>query len=220
MQHPPTRAKFNHRLPRFDKSCEQVTWTQVIPYTDRLNYASALINNVGYALAVEKLIGTETPPRCQYIRVIVSELARVFDHLTCCGMAASELGAITVGFYMIEARELITRIIEDLTGARLTVTYVRIGGVKHDLPDGFAEGVRQTFRTIRRLLEEAVVVERGIARQQRLQVLGHRDVAGADLREAATPVGLLQVEQFVEQRTQRDPALFIECVHRRASWDS
>ena len=123
---------FLHR--GFDKSCEQATWTQVIPYTDRLNYASSLINNVGYALAVEKLIGAETPPRCQYIRVIVSELARIYDHFTCCGMAASELGAITAGFYMIEARELITRIIEDLTGARLTVTYVRIGGVKHDLP--------------------------------------------------------------------------------------
>jgi len=141
---------FLHR--GFDKSCEQATWTQVIPYTDRLNYASSLINNVGYALAVEKLIGAETPPRCQYIRVIVSELARIFDHLTCCGMAASELGAITAGFYMIEARELITRIIENLTGARLTVTYVRIGGVKHDLPQDFAERVAATFTTIRRLL--------------------------------------------------------------------
>src|SRR4249920_638630 len=129
---------FLHR--GFDKSCEQSTWTQVIPYTDRLNYASSLINNVGYALAVEKLIGVETPPRCQYIRVIVSELARIFDHLTCCGMAASELGAITVGFYM--------------TGARLTVTYVRIGGVKHDLLQGFAERVSQTFKTVRRLLND------------------------------------------------------------------
>lgn len=136
----------------FDKSCEQATWTQVIPYTDRLNYASSLINNVGYALAVEKLIGAETPPRCQYIRVIISELARIFDHLTCCGMAASELGAITVGFYMIEARELIMRIIENLTGARLTVTYVRIGGLKHDLPQDFAERVMQSFKTIRKLL--------------------------------------------------------------------
>ncbi len=99
-----SKLGFLHR--GFDKSCEQATWTQVIPYTDRLNYASSLINNVGYALAVEKLIGAETPPRCQYIRVIISELARLFDHLTCCGMAASELGAITVGFYMIEAREL------------------------------------------------------------------------------------------------------------------
>jgi len=143
---------FLHR--GFDKSCEQATWTQVIPYTDRLNYASSLINNVGYALAVEKLIGAETPPRCQYIRVIVSELARIFDHLTCCGMAASELGAITVGFYMIEAREMITRIIENLTGARLTVTYVRIGGLKHDLPQDFAERVAATFTTIRRLLND------------------------------------------------------------------
>jgi len=143
---------FLHR--GFDKSCEQATWTQVIPYTDRLNYASSLINNVGYALAVEKLIGTETPARCQYIRVIISELARLFDHLTCCGMAASELGAITVGFYMIEARELITRIIENLTGARLTVTYVRIGGVKHDLPHDFAAHVTSAFTTIRKLLDD------------------------------------------------------------------
>ena len=141
---------FLHR--GFDKSCENATWTQVIPYTDRLNYASSLINNVGYALAVEKLIGAETPPRCQYIRVIVSELARLFDHLTCCGMAASELGAITAAFYMIEAREMITRIIENLTGARLTVTYVRIGGIKHDLPQDFAERVTAAFKIIRKLL--------------------------------------------------------------------
>ena len=143
---------FLHR--GFDKSCEQATWTQVIPYTDRLNYASSLINNVGYALAVEKLIGAETPLRCQYIRVIVSELARLYDHLTCCGMASSELGAITAGFYMIEARELITRIIENLTGARLTVTYVRIGGLKHDLPHDFAESVTRAFKTIRKLLDD------------------------------------------------------------------
>jgi NADH-quinone oxidoreductase subunit D len=138
----------------FAKSCEQVTWTQVIPYTDRLNYASPLINNVGYAMAVEKLIGVETPPRCQYIRVIISELSRIFDHLTCCGMCCSELGAITVGFYMIEAREMITRIVEALTGARLTVTYVRVGGVKHDLQAGFAEEVERTFKIIRRLLAD------------------------------------------------------------------
>ncbi|MEX0805959.1 MAG: NADH-quinone oxidoreductase subunit D [Candidatus Binatia bacterium] len=138
----------------FAKSCEQVTWTQVIPYTDRLNYASPLINNVGYAMAVEKLIGAETPPRCQYIRVIVSELSRIFDHLTCCGMASSELGAITAGFYMIEAREMIMRIIENLTGARLTVTYVRIGGLKHDLPQDFADNVSHAFKIIRKLLDD------------------------------------------------------------------
>jgi NADH-quinone oxidoreductase subunit D len=138
----------------FAKSCEQATWTQVIPYTDRLNYASPLINNAGYALAVEKLLGVEAPPRCQFIRVIMSELSRIFDHLTCCGMSSSELGAITVGFYMMEARELIMRIIEEVTGARLTVTYVRIGGVKHDLPFGFGARVTQAFDQVRRLLSD------------------------------------------------------------------
>jgi NADH-quinone oxidoreductase subunit D len=143
---------FLHR--GFAKSCEQATWTQVIPYTDRLNYASPLINNVAYALAVEKLIGLETTARCQFIRVIVSELARIYDHLTCCGMAASEMGAITAGFYMIEARELLTRLIETITGARLTVTYVRIGGVKHDLPHGFADEVERVLRIVRKLLSD------------------------------------------------------------------
>ena len=138
----------------FAKSCEQVTWTQVFPYTDRLNYASPLINNVGYALAVEKLIGVETPIRCQFIRVIMCELSRIFDHLTCCGMAASELGAITAGFYMLEAREHLMRLIETVTGARLTVTYARIGGVKNDLPVDFAERIAHAFRVLRRLLAD------------------------------------------------------------------
>lgn len=138
----------------FEKSCEQVTWTQVIPYTDRLNYASPLINNVGYALAVEKLLGIETPLRCQYIRVIMSEISRIFDHLTCCGMGGAELGAISAGFYMIEAREMLYRLIEKVCGARLTVTYARIGGVKHDLPENFAEEVSAAFDKVKRLMED------------------------------------------------------------------
>lgn len=138
----------------FAKMCEQATWTQVIPYTDRLNYVSPLINNVGYALAVEKLLGVEAPPRCQFIRLIMSELSRMTDHLTCCGMAASELGAITVGFYLIEAREILMRIIEAVTGARLTISYTRIGGVKHDLPEGFGEQVAKAFEKIKRLIAD------------------------------------------------------------------
>ncbi len=138
----------------FAKSCEQATWTQVIPYTDRLNYISPLINNVGYALTVEKLLGVEVPPRCQFIRVIMSELSRITDHLTCLGMSASELGAITVGFYMIEAREFLMRIIEAVSGARLTISYTRIGGVKHDLPLDFSERVHQSFLKVRRILAD------------------------------------------------------------------
>ncbi|OGQ52598.1 MAG: NADH dehydrogenase (quinone) subunit D [Deltaproteobacteria bacterium RIFCSPLOWO2_02_FULL_57_26] len=169
----------------FAKSCEQATWTQVIPYTDRLNYASPVINNVGYALAVEKLIGVETTPRCQFIRVIMSELARIFDHLTCCGMTASELGAITAGFYMLEARELIMRIVETVTGARLTVTYVRIGGVKHDLPFGFAEQVERAFRIVRKLLSDC---DRLLSRNRIF--LDRMAGIGAISRETAIAYGL------------------------------
>ncbi|OGP21661.1 MAG: NADH dehydrogenase (quinone) subunit D [Deltaproteobacteria bacterium GWA2_57_13] len=169
----------------FAKSCEQATWTQVIPYTDRLNYASPVINNVGYALAVEKLIGVETTPRCQFIRVIMSELARIFDHLTCCGMTASELGAITAGFYMIEGRELIMRIVETVTGARLTVTYVRIGGVKHDLPFGFAEQVERAFRIVRKLLSDC---DRLLSRNRIF--LDRMAGIGAISRETAIAYGL------------------------------
>ncbi len=147
-----TEVGYLHR--GFAKSCEQATWTQVFPYTDRLNYASPLINNVGYALAVEKLIGLETPPRCQFIRLIMSELSRIYDHLTCCAMASSELGAITAGFYLMAAREHLMRTIEAVTGARLTVTYARIGGVKHDLPHDFPEQVARVFQIVRKMLSD------------------------------------------------------------------
>jgi len=120
----------------FEKMCENGTWTQAIPYTDRLNYVSPLINNVGFILAVERLCGVEVPPRCQVIRVIMSEVSRICDHLTCLGMASQELGAQTVAFFMIEGRELLWDIIEAVTGARVTISYTRIGGVTHDLtPD-------------------------------------------------------------------------------------
>ena len=138
----------------FEKMCEQGTWTQVVPYTDRLNYASPLINNVAYALAVEKLLGIEAPERCQYIRVIMSEVSRITDHLTCLGMASTEVGAISVGFYMLEARETLYDLVEAVTGARLTVSYARVGGVTHDLPQEFAERVRAAFHDLHRILTD------------------------------------------------------------------
>lgn len=135
----------------FEKMCENGTWQQVIPYTDRLNYVSPLINNVGYALAVEKLIGIETPERCQYIRVIASELARISDHLTNVAAGGLELGAFTAFLYFVEARELVWDLIEMLCGARVTANYVRIGGLKNDLPEGFAEKTREVFKRCREL---------------------------------------------------------------------
>src|SRR5256712_7180893 len=118
----------------FEKMCEQGTWNHVFPYADRLNYASPLLNNVGFALAVEKLAGVTAPERCQYIRVIGGEISRVTDHLTCLGMAANELGAISAGFYMIEARKFLYDLVEALTRARLTLTYCPLGRGMEDLP--------------------------------------------------------------------------------------
>jgi NADH-quinone oxidoreductase subunit D len=138
----------------FEKMSEQFTWNHVFPYADRLNYASPLLNNVGFALAVEKLAGLETPERCQYIRVIVGEISRITDHLTCLGMAASEIGALSAGFYMLEAREFLYDLVEEITGARLTVTYCRLGGVVKDLPADIDARVSAAFRDLDRVLTD------------------------------------------------------------------
>ena len=136
----------------FEKECENCKYWQVIPYTDRLNYVSPIINNVGYCIAVEMLLGINVPPRCQYIRVILSEISRMCDHLTCLGACAMELGAFTPMLYMMQARELLYELIEYVTGARLTISYVRIGGLRYDLPDDFAKCTKERFLKIENLL--------------------------------------------------------------------
>jgi NADH:ubiquinone oxidoreductase subunit D len=124
----------------FEKESEHATYTQVFPYTDRLNYVSPMINNCGWAMAVEKLLGltTKIPRRAEYIRVIVSEMSRITDHLTCVGASAMELGAFTPFLYLLKAREWMYELLEKVSGARLTHSYVRVGGVSKDLPDNFA----------------------------------------------------------------------------------
>ncbi|MSP71181.1 MAG: NADH-quinone oxidoreductase subunit D [Myxococcales bacterium] len=136
----------------FEKSCESVTWTQVLPYTDRLNYVSPLCNNVGYCMAVEKLIGVTATERCQYIRTIMAETSRIGDHLTCVGASAMELGAFTAFLYAIEAREELWRLTEAVTGARLTHSYCRIGGLKDDLPLDFEASYRVVEKKVRSLI--------------------------------------------------------------------
>lgn len=133
----------------FEKMCESGTWYQVFPYTDRLNYVSPLINNVGYALAVEKLIGIDVPERCKYVRVIACELSRIADHMTNVAAGGLELGAFTAFLYFVEARELVWDLIEMLCGARVTTNYVRIGGLKNDLPDGFKQRTVEVFKRCR-----------------------------------------------------------------------
>ena len=143
---------FLHR--GFQKSCENVTWNQCLPYTDRLNYVSAIMNNLGFLKAVEKLIGLEIPERAQYIRVLSSELHRMHDHLTCVGAIGLELGGFSAFLYAIEARELIMDRVAELTGARLTTTFGRVGGLNRDLPDGWSERVLKCLDKIHQLLGE------------------------------------------------------------------
>jgi NADH-quinone oxidoreductase subunit D len=121
-----------------------MTYTQFIPYTDRLDYLAPLANNVAYVLAVEKLLGIQDqlPKRCQYIRVVCCELARISAHLLGLGALAMDTGAMTVFLYTFTQREKIYNLIEALTGARFTTSYTRIGGLSRDLPQGWLEQVR------------------------------------------------------------------------------
>ncbi|NDC38695.1 MAG: NADH-quinone oxidoreductase subunit D [Proteobacteria bacterium] len=138
----------------FEKMCETVDYNQVMPYTDRLNYVSPVINNVGWCLTVEKLLGIEVPKRCQYIRVLLSEMSRITDHLTCLGASAMELGAFTVMLYMIQARELLWELIEYVTGARLTISYARVGGLRADLPSDFPERLSKALVRTREIVSQ------------------------------------------------------------------
>jgi len=119
----------------FEKMCERGTWAQVFPYVDRLNYVSPMLNNVGYALAVEKLCGLAVPERCQWYRMALGELARISDHLTCNGAMAMELGAFTPFLWFVKAREMVWDILEEETGARLTHSFGRIGGNVSEDPE-------------------------------------------------------------------------------------
>ena len=133
-----------------EKIAENMTYTQFIPYTDRLDYLAPLANNVAYALAVEKLLGVDQqlPPRCQYIRVICCELARISAHLLGVGCFAMDCGAMTLFLLTFTEREKIYNLIEALTGARFTTTYTRIGGLSRDLPPGWVAQCRQFLNEV------------------------------------------------------------------------
>jgi NADH-quinone oxidoreductase subunit D len=138
----------------FEKSCERGTWTQVYPYVDRLNYVSPMLNNVGFSLAVEKLLGIEVPERCKIYRVILGELARITDHLTCNGAMAMELGAFTPFLWCIKVRDWIWDILEQETGARMTHSFGRIGGMALPPTDRLKSTVRDILPQIEKVLGE------------------------------------------------------------------
>jgi len=120
-----------------EKIAENMHYNQFVPYTDRLDYLAPLANNVAYACAVEKLMGWELPPRGQAVRVICCELARIASHMLGVGVCAMDVGAMTVFLYTFTEREKTYNLCEQLTGARFTTSYTRIGGQIRDLPEGF-----------------------------------------------------------------------------------
>jgi NADH-quinone oxidoreductase subunit D len=138
----------------FEKSCERATWNQVFPYADRLNYVSPMLNNTGFALAVEKLCDIEVPERCQYYRVILGELARVADHFTCNGAAAMELGAFTPFLWLLKVRDWIWDVLEKESGARMMHSFARVGGMVAPPTDGFKDDVRHAVSEILKVTAE------------------------------------------------------------------
>lgn len=138
----------------FEKMSETHTYQQVIPYTDRLNYCSAIINNVGYCLTVEKLLGLSAPARAQHVRLMLSEFMRIADHLVAIGTNLVDMGALTNFWYLFQPREEIYGLIESCCGARLLPTYTRIGGLAVDVPSNFLENAQTLVNKMPRYIDD------------------------------------------------------------------
>ena len=138
----------------FEKMAETHPYVQVIPYTDRLNYLSPFMNNVGFCMAVEKLLGIEAPRRAILIRVILNELSRIMDHLVSIGTNLVDLGALTNFWYMFQGREEIYTITERIAGSRMMVSYARPGGLMRDAYPGFEDDVRAVLQSLPRYVND------------------------------------------------------------------
>ncbi len=142
----------------FEKMCEHRNWNQNIVFTDRLNYCSAPANNAAYVSAVEKLCDFEIPERAKWVRLIVTEIARITDHLVCTGATIMELGGFSAYMYLVQAREEWWFILDKLCGSRLTTSMSRVGGQAYDLYDGFEEDVEKVIAFTREKMDEAHVM--------------------------------------------------------------
>lgn len=188
-----------------EKLAENKTYHQFIPYTDRLDYLSPLSNNVGFVLAVEKLLNLEVPPRASAIRVLCCELTRISAHLLWLGTHAVDLGAITAFFYTFREREILYDFIEALTGTRMTTSYTRVGGLSRDLPEGFLEDLRRWLtRFAKELAEwEALLTHNKIwiGRTKDVGVLDAKDavdlgVTGPNLRASGVDYDVRKTQPY------------------------
>jgi len=151
-----TQIGYLHRC--FEKMAETHTWNQVIPFCDRLNYVSAMINGVGYVRTVEKMLGVEVPDRGRLIRTILSEFSRIMDHCVCIGANLVDIGGLTNFWYLYQPREGIYGLLEACCGARLTVSYVRVGGLAIDVPGDFVPRCRSLLESIPKFLDDVDVL--------------------------------------------------------------
>lgn len=133
-----------------EKLGENLLYHQFVPYTDRLDYLCAMSNNLAYVMAVEKLLDVEIPERTRYIRVIAAELSRIAGHLLCVGAWGMDLGAMTILLYAMRERELVLDVFEMLCGARMTLSYMRVGGVRYD----FTEDCREACRNLVQIMPQ------------------------------------------------------------------
>ena len=189
----------------FEKTCEARTYNQVIPYTDRLNYCSAILNNIGFAKAVERMLDIEITDRCKFLRVIVGELMRIVDHCICIGTNLVDIGALTNFWYLFNKREEVYTVLERLTGARLTNSFTRVGGLYRDAYDGFEadvlgllKGLEQAASEVRALIEKnRIFVDRTqgvcILTPERAMSYGF---TGPNLRACGVPYDIRKVHPY------------------------
>lgn len=156
----------------FEKEAEHHTYHKIIPYTDRLNYCSALNNNFAYAEGVETLLGIELTPRCIWLRTLLAEYNRLADHVCCVAATVMELGAMTAFLYMMTIRDYIFEHLNHLTGARLTYSFVRIGGLANDLPNGWLVRLEEILK----FYEEYIERIHGLLDRNRIFIDRTRDV--------------------------------------------
>jgi NADH-quinone oxidoreductase subunit D len=163
-----------------EKSCEALTYSQAITLTDRMDYLAPLSNNLGYCLAVEKLLGIEVPKRAQYIRVLLTELTRIASHLVWLGTHAIDLGAMSVFLYCFREREEAMKIFELVSGQRMMTSYFRVGGLALEPPPGWLQRVRHFVEMLpARLAEYEALLTRNRIWTARLQGVGRISAADA-----------------------------------------
>ena len=164
----------------FEKMAETHPYNQVIPYTDRLNYCSAPMNNVGYCKTVEKLLGVEVPPKAQAIRVILCELSRIIDHIVCIGANAVDLGALTGFFHLFTYREKVYTLFEKLCGARLTVSLTRVGGMAQEPPRDWFKDVLVFCQEMKKGVDELEL----LLSENRIWMDRTQDIGALSIEEA------------------------------------